>query len=72
MNTFLNLLLCRHRRFKGETYFRHRFPLALIISAFFSFFIVDSLIMFLITMGVFMSIDMILSFAAWLYYKTDL
>lgn len=72
MDIFLNLLLSRHRRFKGETYFRNRFFLALLISALFSVFIADSLIMFLIIICVFMLIDMLFSFGAWLYYKTDL
>ncbi len=72
MNTFLDLLLYRHRRFKGETYFSNRFLLVLVISAVFSVFIADSLIMFLISIGMFMLIDMLLSFGAWLYYKTDL
>ena len=26
MNSFLDLILYRHRRFKGETYFRNHFP----------------------------------------------
>lgn len=72
MDKFLDLLLYRHRRIKGETYFRNRFILAAIISSLFSLFIADSFNEFLITVFVFMSIDMLLAFGAWLYYKTDL
>lgn len=72
MHTVLDLLLYRHRRLKGEAYFRNRFPLFILISVIFAVFIADSLIMFLIIVGVFVSIDMLLSFGAWLYYKTDL
>lgn len=72
MDSFLDLLLYRHRRFKGETYFRNRFPLMLVISAIFSAFIADTFILFLVSVGFFMFIDMLLAFGAWLYYKTDL
>ena len=72
MNSFLNLLLYRHRRFKGETYFRNRFPLMLIISSIFSIFIADNLSGFFILLIVFLSIDLLLAFGAWLFYKTDL
>jgi len=72
MDSFLDLLLYRHRRFKGETYFRNRFPLMLVISAISSAFIADTFILFLVSVGFFMFIDMLLAFGAWLYYKTDL
>lgn len=72
MDSFLDLLLYRHRRFKGETYFRNRFPLMLVISAIFSAFIADTFILFLVSVVFFMFIDMLLAFGAWLYYKTDL
>jgi hypothetical protein len=72
MTSFLNLLLYRHRRFKGETYFRNRFPLILAISTIFAVVITDSFSTFLMTIVVFMSIDMIFAFGAWLYYKNDL
>jgi hypothetical protein len=72
MDSFLDLLLYRHRRFKGETYFRNRFPLMLVISAIFSVFIADTFILFLVSVGFFMFIDMLLALGAWLYYKTDL
>jgi hypothetical protein len=72
MNMFLNLLLYRHRRFKDETYFKDRFILMLIISAFVAVLIADTLNDFLITMGVLMIIDMLLALGAWIYYKIDL
>lgn len=72
MHSFLDLLLYRHRRFKGETYFKNRFPLILVISSVFSLIMADSLSGFLFTVGVFLLIDIVLSIGAWLYYKTDL
>jgi hypothetical protein len=72
MDSFLDLLLYRHRSFKIETYFRNRFPLMLLICAVFAVCLADSFIMFLIIIGMFMFIDMILAFGAWLYYKSDL
>ncbi|WP_160061659.1 hypothetical protein [Psychromonas sp. L1A2] len=72
MNAFLNILLYRHRRFEGETYFRNKLPLMIIISAFFSMFIADTFYSFLMTTAVFIFIDMAFAFGAWLYYKTDL
>lgn len=72
MDSFLNLLFYRHRRIKGETYFRNRFPFMFAIAMFLSFFIVDSLNGFLICVVAFMFIDMLLAFGAWIYYKTDL
>jgi len=68
----LDSLLYRHRRFKGETYFRDRFPLALVVSVIFSIFIADSYIECSIGVLFFMCIDMLLAFGAWLYYSTDL
>ena len=51
MNSFLDLLLYRHRRFKGETYFRNRFPLMLLISVIFAIFLSNSIVSFIITVG---------------------
>jgi hypothetical protein len=72
MNSILDLLLYRHRRFKGETYFKNRFFMMLFISIVFSIFIADSYIEFLIVVGMFLLIDLMLVIAAWFYYRTDL
>lgn len=72
MNSFLDLLLYRHRRFKGETYFRNHFPLMLFISSIFSIFLSDSIVSFIIMVGFFILIDLLLALGAWLYYKKDL
>ena len=72
MNKFLDLLLYRHQRFKGETYLRHRFPWMLGISCIFSFFLSDSYFGFFITITFFMLIDIILAIAAWFYYDKEL
>ncbi|MBU2972261.1 hypothetical protein KO527_23270 [Pseudoalteromonas sp. C2R02] len=68
----LDFLFYRHRRFKGETYFRGRFPSMLIISVIFAVFIADSYIECFLGVLIFMSIDMLLALGAWLYYSTDL
>lgn len=64
----LDSLLYRHRRFKGETYFRDRFPSMLVISVIFSIFLADSYIECFLGVLIFMSIDMLLALGAWLYY----
>jgi hypothetical protein len=68
----LDSLFYRHRRFKGEKYFRDRFPIAFVISLIFSVFIADSYIGCFLGVFIFMSIDMLLALGAWLYYSTDL
>ena len=72
MHSFLNLLLYRHRRFKGETYFKNRFPLMLVISSIFAVFIADTFNSILITVVIFLLLDLLLSFFAWIYYRTGL
>jgi uncharacterized membrane protein len=72
MNNILDLLLYRHRRFKGESYFKNHFPFMLIISMIFSIFLADSLTDFAFIVLFFIVIDMLLAFAAWLYYPTKL
>ncbi len=72
MNKFLDLLLSRHRRFKGQTYFRNYFPLMLVISFFFSLIGADSYISFFLLLGLFLFVDIILAVGAWLYFPTDL
>lgn len=72
MNSFLDLILYRHRRFKGETYFRNHFPFMLLISVIFAIFLTNSIASFIITVGFFILIDILLALGAWLYYKTDL
>jgi len=69
MSKLLDLLLYRHRRFKGETYLRHHFPWMLAISSVFSFFLTDSYDDFMVALTTFMLIDALLAIAAWLYYN---
>jgi len=72
MSKFLNLLLYRHRRFKGQTYLRHRFPWMFVISCLFSFFLTDSYLEFFTLIVFFMLIDILLAIAAWFYYDKEL
>jgi len=72
MNKFLNLLLYRHQRFKGQTYLRHRFPWMFVISSLFSFFLTDSYLEFFTLTVFFMFIDILLAIAAWFYYDKEL
>jgi len=72
MHKFLDLLLYRHQRFKGETYFKNRFPWMLGISCIFSYFLTDSYLGFFITIAGFMLIDILLAISAWFYYDKEL
>ena len=72
MKPILDLLLYKHRRFKGQTYLKHHFPWSFIISIVFSIFLTNSYVDFFICVAVFLTIDAILAIAAWFYYPTDL
>ena len=76
MHKLLDLLLYRHRRFKGQTYFKHHLPYVLGVNAIVSLLLyavyslnkIDFFVLFIF----FVFIDALLSIAAWLYYPTDL
>lgn len=72
MHNFLDLLLYRHRRFKGQTYYRHHLPLTLIVNVIISALVADSLVQFSFLLILFLSIDIVLALGAWLFYKEDL
>ena len=76
MHKFLDLLLYRHRRFKGRTYFKHHLPYVLGVNAVVSLLIcvVYGLneIEFFMLFIFFVFIDALLSIAAWCYYPDDL
>ena len=72
MNKFLNLLLYRHQRFKGQTYLRHHFPWMITISCLFAFILTESYLEFFITVVSFMLIDILLAIGAWFYYDEEL
>ncbi len=72
MKSILDLILYKHRRFKGQTYLKHHFPWSLIISIVFSIFLTNSYADFFICLAFFLTIDAVLAIAAWLYYPSDL
>lgn len=69
---FLELLFSKHRRLKGETYFKNHLPFVLIFFSIFLFFSVDSLGAFFFVLTFIVAFDMILAFGAWLYFDEDL
>lgn len=72
MTNFLNLLLYKYRRFKGQTYLKNSFPRVLLVSAGISIFLSESYFDFYFLILFFTLIDIILSIAAWFYYSSDL
>ena len=72
MNYLLDLLLYRHRRFKGQTYFKNHFPAMMFVSVIFALFIADSYVEFFMVVTFFTCVDALLAIGAWLYYPSDL
>lgn len=72
MKYLLELLLYRHRTFKGETYLRNHFPLMFVVSLVVAIVLADSYSDFFIVVAALLLIDVILAISAWLYYRNDL
>ncbi|WP_422381294.1 hypothetical protein [Marinicellulosiphila megalodicopiae] len=72
MKKLLDLLFYRHRRFKGQSYFRHHFAYSFGVNVIFSLLLGESYLSYLGIFLFLMIIDVSLAIGAWFYYPTDL